>query len=464
MASPLSPPPSSISAPPIPAPKGLEHLRIMERAASYTNLAVSALHEQYGDIFAFGFGNIRFIWLVGADAAQLLFQREAANFRNHDAYGFLQPIGGDYALITSDEPLHLRLRRVVQPAFRHSSLEAIIQQHLARLEHLSSQQQWQSGNTVDLYHDIRPVILASICQWLLGEATLRRYPHLLQDIRAMMDFANLPFLAQQFKWNLPLSPWRRFLKARRRADAAIYAEIARRKQENITGDDVLARLLEARLEDGSPLPEQWLRDQAISLVSAGFDTSSAGLAWLLYHLLEHPQHRQIIAREIPNAISFSNLNAMQHLELCLKESLRLFPPAPAALRHAAADIDFQGYTIPKGSLVALSIYVTQRRADYFPEPLAFQPERWRDSSITPFSYIPFGQGQRYCIGAGLAQLLIKTSAIFLLQRYRFRPAYGRIIDRGNTVAPVALHQDKTQHKKKNTKQGKIIGGLPVTIL
>lgn len=407
----------------------------MQKAASYTNAAVWELAQSYGELSVFGFGPIRFHWLVGPEALRFVLAERPERFTLSGAYSFLRTIGGDTALITSDEPEHVQRRRLVQPAFHGKRVQGWTHHLQARNEAFLAE--LAQGETVDFYAAARPHVLSSITEILLGTHTLRRYPGLLGNIAAMMDFANSPFLAQQFKLPVPGLPWRRFLKARAAADRSLYQEIARRKGAGETSDDVLGMLLEARDDEGNALSDTELRDQAVSLVSAGFDTTSAALSWAVYLLLEHREVLYELRDELERCATLHDKLRSPSLERVVKETLRLYPAAPAGLRQAREDVVYKDMPIPAGSLVAYSIYVTQRQEASFTNALAFQPERWRDSFLPePFTYLPFGYGARYCIGAGLATTLIKLLLVELVTGYELEPAWrAPVAETGNTVQP-----------------------------
>ncbi|MEM6429204.1 MAG: cytochrome P450 [Deinococcota bacterium] len=422
----------------IPTPSGLEHLRVMERAATYINDAVWQLHQSYGKVFAFGMGPIHFVWLVGEDAMRFVLQDEPDAFAM--AHEFLLPIGGDTALIASEEPEHLQRRRLVQPAFHKTRLEGLYD--LTQSYYQRELDRWQVGEVVNLYERIRPVVLSAICEMLLGRQLLNRHPNLVPDIGTMMTFANLPFLAQQFKVSVPFTPWQKFIAARQRVDKLLYAEIKSRQTNpqapQVETSDVLGMLIDAQDDTGARLSDKEIRDQAVSLVSAGFDTTSAGLTWVVASLLEHPNIATALQAELasyPDMPSFTELLRLPLLENILKESLRLYPPAPAALRRVVRDTTFAGYPLKRGQRVALSIYATHRQADVFDTPLQFKPERWQNIKVSKFAYLPYGFGARYCIGAGLASLMIKTALVMLTQQLELAPAYSRLEETGNTVHP-----------------------------
>lgn len=404
----------------------------MNQAATYTNAAVVALTEQYGEAFVFGFGPIRFHWLVGPEALRFVLAERPDAFRLSGAYSFLRPIGGDTALITSDEPEHLKRRKLVQPAFHGKR----IQRYLELFEQSSSAFCAGLPNEMfDLYPRVQRYMLQMITTLLLGSQTLKRYPLLLGHIQQMMLFANLPFLAQLFKVPLPATPWGRFMHARRRVDAALQQEIRARRALHQPQDDLLTLLLEARDETRMALSELELRDQAVSLVSAGFDTTSATVIWTLYLLLEHPGYLETLREELA-PLSVSQYLKAPLFDSIFKETLRLYPAAPAGLREAAEDVRYKSWIIPKGSLLAYSIYATQRSPQVFDMPLSFKPERWQGNAPDPFGYLPFGYGLRYCIGAQLATSLAKILVGYLVTRYSLEKGWrAPLTETGNTIHP-----------------------------
>jgi cytochrome P450 len=452
---------------PIPSPKGLEHLLVMNQAATYINAAVVALHKKYGDVFAFGFGPIRFHWFVGHDALQFVLQDNPASFSMKRAYGFLETIGGSTALISSDEPEHLQRRQLVQPAFHGSRLQRWSEQfQLATRDFYEK----RSGQTFDFYAHTRAHMLEQIVTLLLGKKTLDNHRHFLQDIEMMMHFANLPFLAQQFKIALPGTPWYHFLRARERVDSVLYHEIQTRNN-SFQDDSLLALLLASKDELGQRLTDKEIRDQCVSLVSAGFDTTSATLTWAVYLLLTHSEALAKVRDEmlqgtayrvqgtgssvLPPALDGSEsrgvsqtmresgvLRSKLHppfLDAVLSETLRLYPAAPAGLRLATRTLFYKGFLIPEGSLVAYSIYATHRQEDVYPNATQFNPERWLEEKAkhpNTFDYLPFGYGARYCIGARLATMLIKLHLTHLLKHYEVEAAWQHPIEEaGNTVHP-----------------------------
>ena len=350
----------------------------MLRAGRDINGAVTELYGRYGPVFAFGAGPLRFVWFVGPEANRFVLETAAEHFALGPAYGFLRTIGGDTALITSDEPEHRRRRRMVQPAFYRARLAQLDVLIGARLRELFTS--WV-GRTVDLYREVQGRVLELICEVLLGPAAVRTA--LTRDIARMMVFANLPFHLQLVKLPVPGGPWARFVVARSRADRALYAELGRRRAgalaagDELLGDDVLGLLLAARDEQGQGLSDVEIRDQAISLVSAGFDTTSAAFSWTVYELLRQPALLTGL-REGLEAVAEPPL-----LGYTVKEDVA---PLPARSGRVAADDE--GARVrrlhPSGGAAERLFNLRDAPAGKpLPGPAYFQPETLGDAHTAP---------------------------------------------------------------------------------
>jgi cytochrome P450 len=396
-----------------PGPLGWDHARVMNLAGGDVRAALDRCRTAHGDAFVFGFGPIRLHWFLGMDGFRFVLQDHVDAFGNGGAYAFLEPVGGPTALIASDDPEHLRRRRSVQPAFHHRFLTTWADAAAERFERLVAEAVRIGGGA--LLPALRPVVLEVVLDVLLGADARRRHPRLAADIATMMAFANQPMLAQLVKLPVPPAPWAGFLAARRRADAALRADIrARRSGAALGPGGVLELLIDLDGDPDARLSEDELRDQALSLVSAGFDTTTAAIGWLTY-LLARDDLREPVAAELASLTPTEAARAPITGAL-LQESLRLYPPAPAILRRARREVAWRGCTVPAGARVGLSIWHLHRHADLWRDPERVAPLRWleRDGAWgaprDAFAYLPFGHGGRYCIGAGLARTLATSFA------------------------------------------------------
>ncbi|MDQ2887338.1 MAG: cytochrome P450, partial [Chloroflexota bacterium] len=240
-------------------------------------------------------------------------------------------------------------------------------------------------------------------------------------------------------FTLPLSiptPYnQRVRHATRLVEARLCQMIEERRQHPSGRNDLLSHLLQARDDEGQPMEEQQLIDECLTLFTAGHETTAAALAWTWYLLCEHPASYQKLQQEVDQELqgrlpTYADLPRLTYCLQVFKETMRLYPPASGILREALHDTVIDGYRVPKGATLILSPYTLQRRADYFPEPERFQPERFiaeQEKLLPRSAYIPFGAGPRICIGNHFAlmegQLLIATIA----QRYTFSLVPGQQI-------------------------------------
>ena len=424
---------------PVPGPRGLEHLQAMNLAAGDTRAAIDALRERYGDAFVFGFGAIRFHWLLGAEANRFVLLDAADAFRNREAYRFLAPIGGPTALIVSDEPEHLRRRRRVQPAFHSHQRRGWSEQALAAFEGWAEQA--LARRQLALQPSLRPIVLDLVLDVLLGRGTRARHPRLRDDLATMMAFANQPFLAQLFRLPVPGLPWWRFARARARVDAVLHGEIARRRAapEAAADGGVLSLLLDDAAGD-PPLRDDEVRDQAVSLVSAGFDTTTAALTWCAFLLCDQALHERLAAAV--RAVDPLSAITLPDVDALWREAVRIYPPAPAILRVSAEPVAWRDLHLPAGALVGLSTFHTHRDPTLWREPTRPRLERWLEpegpwaAPRDPFAYLPFGYGARYCIGAGLARTVGGAWLAVMLARARWHTPHPEAVrPLGTTLSP-----------------------------
>jgi cytochrome P450 len=234
----------------------------------------------------------------------------------------------------------------------------------------------------------------------------------------------------------PRSPWGRFIRDRDRVDAMLYDEISKRRRTGSNGDagdDILTLLLSARDEDGSPLTDQELRDELITLLLAGHETTATSIGWAFERLLRTPAALRRLIAEVDAGESGEYLDAV------IKETLRVRPVVTEVFRATAQATELGGYRFEPGSQLAASLFLVQYDPDmYPPDPHAFRPERFIDGAPEPYAWVPFGGGVRRCLGAAFAQLEMRIVIATVLQRARLRASRARSEKarfRGVTVLP-----------------------------
>ena len=389
--------------------QGLEGLR-MRRDPLGT---IVALHQRYGSVFLTGAGPLKFVWLIGPDAHRQLFV-DIERFSWREVTKPVMVVDGETALVVSDGEDHERRRRIVQPAFNIRRLERHIPLMVSEVRQTLTS--WSAGDVVNVYEELRACVRRIVIRALFGDRLSGRADDLGDRLQPALDFVDRPL--PQVKINLPGTPWHRARVARRRTDELVFAEIEARRREGVDedADDVLSWLLAASDPegDGARLTDQEVRDQVVSLIAAGYETTSAAVGWTLWAALANPGIWERVRAEVSDEpIDAERLRSLTYLDGVVSESLRLWPPGAAAGRKLREPIDAAGVRIPAGVIALYSPYVTQRLPELWPDPLTFRPERWdkNDPSYVepaPLSYLPFGAGPRRCMGFAFALTEIKV--------------------------------------------------------
>lgn len=296
-------------------------------------------------------------------------------------------------LLTSEEPQHRQMRRIVQPAFHRDRIDA----YARTMERFS--REWYAtlhdGEQIEMHGAMSELALRIASETLFGtdasadaaevrdalHATLEAYPLAIGPLGAIRQ--KLPFLPST----------RAFNDARSRLDRIIYRLIAQRRADPGDRADALSLLMQAVDPDtGYQLSDEQVRDEALTLFLAGHETTANALTWTWYLLADRPEIAQRIASE-----------PLEYARRVLRESMRLYPPAWIIGREAARDVELAGgYAIAKGTTVFVCPLTLQRREKFFPHPEAFDPDRWIENDAPPFAYVPFGGGARRCIGEEFA--------------------------------------------------------------
>ena len=336
-----------------------------------------------------------------------------------------------------NEQAHREQRRLLMPAFHRSRIESYRDEMVAVVEGLLAE--YRPGTLRDIRPDMMHVTLriatATLFGTDLGEVGLQLGRDLESWSATLRGAAIFPF-------DLPGTPYRRWLDLSHAIDARMLEVIRDKRADPGVGRDMLSMLIEARDEHGGPLSEDDLIGHAEVIFAAGHETSSNALSWTLFLLAQHPRVLSDLCDELlgtlrGDAPTFEQLVQLPLLDRVVKESLRLFPPAPLNHRVTARDTELGQYRIPKGTEILSSIYHTHRMPELYPDPLCFRPERWVGLDPGPYGYNPFSAGPRMCIGAAFAMFEIKVVLSMLLQRFRLELAPNQRIDRyfGITLAP-----------------------------
>jgi cytochrome P450 len=332
----------------------------------------------------------------------------------------LEPLTGEQAIFSKEGAEHQALRRLMMPPFHGERMHAyghlfqeVTKRHAARL----------TPGRPFLMQDLAAAItLEAIIRAIFGVldgADAERWTVALLRLIDAVDPASIffPFLRHEFGG---IGPWAKFVAARDAVDRMIADMLAERRATGERGDDILSLLMEARYEDGEGMSDSELRDQLVSLLVAGHETTSAALAWTFYWLDRHPEVRSTLISELqtlgdaPDPMALARL---PYLDAVCNEALRLNPIVPDVYRTLRKPLTVRGWEVPAGLAVGVSIFLAHTNPEIYPDPEAFQPERFLDRTYSPFEFMPFGGGFRRCIGSAFAMYEMKTVVATLLTGY-----------------------------------------------
>ena len=381
---------------------------------------LTRLQRRYGDIFTIRFPYFgRLVYVTTPDLVKEVFTGSPTQFHAGEANAtVLEPALGPNSVLTLDEAPHMRQRKLLLPPFHGQRIDAYGE--LMREVTLSAMESWPVGEPFALRPHTQRITLAVIMRAVFGVHDQERLVRFERLIESFSRRVNAVIAFPMLRRNLgPFSPWARFLRAREALDAFIYEEIALRRAEVAADgdghDDVLSLLLEARHDDGTPMSDEELRDELVTVLGAGHETTATGLAWAMERLLRNPQALERLRESIAAGED-------DYLEATIKETLRTRPVIVDVARKLTAPLRIAGYELPAGTYVLPAIAALHYREDLFPEPDVFRPERFLDGRAETYAWIPFGGGVRRCIGAAFAE-------------YEMRVVLGTILERAELSAP-----------------------------
>ena len=379
--------------------------------------------RDHGPVARLRFGRMRAFLVCDPAMIEEILVRKRNDYVKAAAIRRQRRLFGNGLLINEGESW-ARQRRLTQPAFHPVNLGRYVPAIIAHTERALDR--WDSRETVNVHEELQTLLMTIAAECLFGPEVAPR----AAAIGAAVDAAMAQYSARRGAARLlpewfPLEESRRYAAGITELDQFVMETVASRRQSRAERNDLLAMLLAARDESGSPMSPAQIRDEAVNLFVGGFDTPSLAMAWTWYLLASHPDHARRVYDEV-DAIEAADietddiLKKLTYTQLVLRESMRLYPPAYLLGREAVRDTELGGIAIPRGSTVLISQWVMHRHPAYFEEPLAFKPQRWENGlSLPRFVYFPFGAGPRVCIGAALATLECTLVLAMIAKRFKF---------------------------------------------
>ncbi len=332
----------------------------------------------------------------------------------------LEPMVGKGSLLLQEDDEHMRRRKLMLPPFHGERMRAYEQVITEATEEVIAG--WPSGEPFALHPSMQAITLEVILRAVFGVTDERRRADLsVALIEALAASASPKAIGFVIPHLRRVPPFRRLASLAARIDELLFEEIAeRRRDPDLAGrDDILSMLVTARFEDGSQMEDRELRDQLMTLLLAGHETTATALAWAFDLLFHHPDAMERLIDEVRSD------GGTEYMDAVIDETLRVRPVVPFTGRELREDSHLGGYDLPSGTVVLAAIYMTHTRADLYPDPYAFRPERFLDGSTETFSWIPFGGGTRRCIGAAFAELEMRVALRTILSQCDLRPGSER---------------------------------------
>ncbi|SDP53679.1 cytochrome P450 [Lentzea jiangxiensis] len=351
---------------------------------------LAGLHRRFGPVVRTG----PYTYLLGAEANRFVFAHSEL-FEVERAFQSLVPVDGPTSLIVSDGEDHKRRRGFVQPALAHRRIAGHVPVMRANAEAVLDA--WRPGDVVDVYQEFRRAVRRSTIHALFGEELARDSDFFGAHLQVLINLVDRNPAVVTVLRRTKAPAWRDAMRARRAVDARVYQAIEETRQGKTAGD-VLTSLVQ-----GDGLSDLEVRDQVVTLIAAGYETTSAAMAWAVFNLLRH------------NGVWERAQEDDGYLANVVNETLRLYPPAVVSARVAAQPFEFAGKKIKQGAFLLYSPYVTHRLEEIYRDPLRFDPDRW-ETKPAPHEFLPFGGGPHRCIGAGLATTSLTVMLKALLQR------------------------------------------------
>jgi cytochrome P450 len=390
-------------------------------------------YEEFGSIFTMRLLHSPVVFMLGPEANHFVTVAHPENFHwRESSFGDLIPLLGD-GLLTIDEDYHDRARAIMMPAFHREQIVAATEAMTVEADRAIAA--LPVGQVVDVYEWMRNLAMRIAMRALLGldPDEAGKGAAAAHHFERALEYYGIDFHLRLLRG--PGSPWSKMNRSREVLDEIVFAEIARcRAHPDPARRDILSLLCGARGAGGEEFTDSEIRDQVMTLMFAGHDTSTSTLTFMLHELARHPEatrrlreeQDRVLQGETPTALQLEK--EMPYLDMVLDEVLRLYPPAWIGPRRAVREFEFGGHTVPKGAYVNYCSWASHRLPEVFPQPEAFIPERFareRKAALPRGAYVPFGGGSRICIGKRFGQTEVKLVATKLLQRLRIESLPGR---------------------------------------
>jgi cytochrome P450 len=376
--------------------------------------------RRYGDTYTYRLARMPpIVFITNPDDVKAVFTGSPHRLHAGEANAILEPVLGSESVLLLDGERHMRQRKLMLPSFHGEALQRYRDQMREVAE--AELDRWPLGSPEPARPRMQDITLDIIMRTVFGVEEDERLAQLRSALKDLLEWTTarrrLLLVAAVGPQRLNESARLGFMRVRTAVDELVFEEIRRREADPGLAErgDVLSMLVQARDEEGEPMTRVEVRDELMTLLVAGHETTATALAWALEQLSRHPR----VLAELEDG------GSEEYLDAVVAETLRLRPVIPAVARRLKEPLELSRCTLPTGVSVAPSIYLMHRRPDVYPEPEAFRPERFLESPPGTYTWLPFGGGVRRCLGAQFAQMEMKVVLSTLLRRARLRPTTAR---------------------------------------
>ena len=389
-----------------------------------------AWQREYGDLIHFKLGFRDFYLISHPELAEQALVQQPENFvKIYDANkpnGLALILG--QGLVTSSGDLWRKQRRLIQPVFHRSNVITMLPAMIAACQQLMAR--WDklpAGSTVNMADEMLRLTIEVITQTMFGTSVLGQIEQIAPALEMSLRFAAKTIMNPlRLPLFMPTPANRRFIEARRLLDELIYGIIAQRRAHAAGVNDLLQMLLDAQDPDtGEKMSDRQIRDEVLTIFSAGHETTATALTWTLALLARNPDKlsrlkdelRTVLGGKVPDA---NDLNQLTYTKAVLEEALRIRPPVGITLRKLARDTQLQGYPLKAGGITVFCIYNMHHHANFWKQSEIFDPDRFLNTDKRNKAYMPFGIGHRFCAGNHFALIEGQLLLVMLVQQYDFK--------------------------------------------
>ncbi|MEH1856225.1 MAG: cytochrome P450 [Nostoc sp.] len=440
-------------------PRWLRMIKFISQPVKY----VDDFAKIYGDTFTIRsvHSDNHLVYFSQPQALEQIFTADSSHFEVGRGNIGLRFLLGDRSFMLSDGDRHQRQRQLLAPPFHGERMRAYGEEIREITRQVSNE--WQIGKPFNIRESMQEITLRVILRVVFGLNDGELFEELRRSLSDLLDFISSPIMSSAFFFRFmqkdfgAWSPWGWVLQQRQKIDQLIYALLRERRAEpEQNRQDILSLMMAACYDDGQGMSDEELHDELMTLLVAGHETTASALTWAFYWIDHLPEVREKLLQEL-NTVGLnpdlSNIAKLPYLTAVCQETLRIYPIAMTAfVRVVKNPITIMGYELREGTAIIPSIYLAHHREEVYPQSKQFKPERFLERQYSPYEYLPFGGGNRRCIGMAFAQYEMKIVLATILSEFQVslvnkRPV--RPVRRGLTLAaPAGMRMIATPQLKR----------------